>query len=334
MQASARVGMTLTALPAVEDGGGERGAEQRLDETGHDRVEPPQLRPGGARRGRVLEARGERGVGHEDVDEACRRARDDRRRVGEAERRDGARQVDHGAALLLGHRAVAAATAGADAELGERLLAHGEQEDLAAVHGQPEAAHALVEDVVGAQRVRAVLAEPLHAAELAVLLVRRGRVLDGAGERGARALEPGEGDRLGGHLVLHVGGADAPDEAVLHDAGERRHAPLAGVGRHDVEVSHHRERAARPLAVQPGHQALPVRELAVELAGDAVRRQVRLHDQRRLGLVAVGRVDPEERGEQLEDFILERLPLVLIQTVPDHGHRPCERGVERRSAPP
>ena len=128
--------------------------------------------------------------------------------------------------------------------------------------------------VVGAQRVRAVLAEPLHAAELAVLLVGRGRELDRAGERGARALEPGEGDRLGGHLVLHVGGADAPDEAVLHDAGERRHAPLAGVGRDDVEVSHHRQRAARPVAVQPGHQALPVGELAVELARDAVLRQV------------------------------------------------------------
>ncbi len=52
MQASARVGMTLTALPAVEDGRGERGAEQRLDQTGHDRVEPAELGAGGARRGR------------------------------------------------------------------------------------------------------------------------------------------------------------------------------------------------------------------------------------------------------------------------------------------
>ena len=42
----------------------------------------------------------------------------------------GTGQVDDGAALLLGHGPVAAAAAGADAELGEGLLADGEQEHL------------------------------------------------------------------------------------------------------------------------------------------------------------------------------------------------------------
>ena len=305
MQASARVGMTLTALPASRTVGRERGAEQRLDQPATTGSSRAQLGAGGARRGRVLEARGERGVGHEHVDEARRRARDDRRRVGEAERRDGARQVDHGAALLLGHRPVAAAAAGADAELGERLLAHGEQEHLAAVHRQPEAAHALVDEVVGAQRVGPVLAEPLHAAELAVLLVGGGRELDGAGEVGARALEPGEGDRLGGHLVLHVGGADAPDDS--RPSRRRRTAARStrrrrpGRRRGGPSSSAWGPGGRRPA----GRRGSAGRGARRRARSDAVLRQVRLHDQGGLGLVAVGRVDAEEGGEQLEDLVLE-----------------------------
>ena len=292
-----------------------------------------QLGAGGARAPRVLEAGRQGGVGHEDVDEARRRARDDRRRVGQAEGDDGARQVDDGAALLLGHGPVAAAAAGADAELGEGLLADGQQEHLLAVDREPQAAHALVEAVVGLEGLRPVLAEPLHAAVRADLLVGGGGVLDGAGEGSAGALEARERDGLGRHLVLHVGGADAPHVAVLHDAGERRHAPLAGVGRHHVEVAHHRERPARPRPVQPGHQALPVGQLAVELARDAVLGEVGLHDARGLGLVGVGGVDAQERGEQLEDLVLERLPLVRVQTVVAHGLLPPE-GVKRRTARP
>ena len=63
---------------------------------------------------------------------------------------------------------------------------------------------------------------------------------------------------------------------------------------------------------------------------DALFGEVRLHHARGLGLVAVGGVDAEQRGEQLEDLVLERLPLVSVQTVVVHGLLP--KGVERRTS--
>ena len=240
---------------------------------------------------------------------------DDGRRVGQAQGDDGAGQVYHRAALLLGDGAVAAAAARADAELREGLLADGQQEHLAAVDRQPQAAHALVDEIVAAQQVGALAAQPLDAAELAVLLVRRGGEGDGAGEVRAGALETGEGDGLGRDLVLHVGGAAAPHVAVLHDAAERRHAPFGGVRRHHVQVAHQGQRGSGTGALEAGDEVLAIGQLAEHDAVDAVVPKVVPQDRRAGGLVAVDGVHTEERREEVEDLALEGAPRRFVQTV-------------------
>jgi len=97
---------------------------------------------------------------------------------------------------------VPAAAARADAELGEGLLAGGQQEHLAAAHRQPQAAHALVEQVVAAQRLRVLAAEPADAAELAVLLVRRSGA--GWGALGLRREDVGSGLRWGLGAIVPI----------------------------------------------------------------------------------------------------------------------------------
>ena len=177
-------------------------------------------------------------------------------------------------------------------------------------------------------------AEPADAAELAVLLVRRGGELDRAGERGARALEARQRHGLGRDLVLHVGGAAAPDEPVLDDAAERRHAPLGGVGGHDVEVAHHRECGAGARAVEPRREVLALRQLADQRGLDAVARRgtpaARAHTQSRCR--RVGRVDAQQGGEQVDDLALELAPGAVVETILRHAHHPVPwgRGPARR----
>ena len=52
-----------------------------------------------------------------------------------------------------------------------------------------------------------------------------------------------DGEDHGVH-VLHVDGAAAPEQAVLDHAAERVDRPVGGIGRNDVEVAVHDERAA------------------------------------------------------------------------------------------
>ena len=143
MQASARVGMTFTALPASSMVGvnvaPSRGSTSEATSGSSIRSSAPAARAvcGSLRRARSA------GVADDGVDELRGERRDDGRRVVQAEGDHGARQVDDRAVLLLGHRGMPAAAARADAKLGEGLLAGGQQEDLAAVHRQPQAAHAL-----------------------------------------------------------------------------------------------------------------------------------------------------------------------------------------------
>src|SRR5665647_1856906 len=133
---------------------------------------------------------------------------------------------------------------------------------------------------------------------------------------------------LGGHLVLHVGGAAAPHVAVLHEAAEGRHAPFGGVGRDHVHVAHVRQCGAGAGAVEARDEVLPRRRLADESALDAVARQVVLEDERAGGLVAgwVGGVDAQKGGEEVDDFALKSVPVVGLETVQRHRHHPWPRG--------
>jgi hypothetical protein len=161
-----------------------------------------------------------------------------------------------------------------------------------------------------------------------VLLVDSGRILDRAGEVGARALEARQRHGLGGHLVLHVGGAAAPHVAVLHDATERRHAPFGGVGRNHVRVAHVGQCGAGAGAVEARDEVLTLRQLADESALDTVARQIIPEDEGAGGLVAgrAGGVDAQKGGEEVDDFALKSIPVVGLETVQRHLHHPCPRG--------
>jgi hypothetical protein len=65
-------GDDVHGFAGVEHGGGEGGAEQRLDERRYVRVEAAQLGAGGARRLRVFEACAQTGVTDDCVDEPRR----------------------------------------------------------------------------------------------------------------------------------------------------------------------------------------------------------------------------------------------------------------------
>ena len=92
-------------------------------------------------------------------------------------------------------------------------------------------AAALVEHVVGAHQLGPSLDQPRRPDADADLLVGDGAQHQVAVPLPALAGQGGEGDRLGGHLALHVERAAAPDVLVAVDAPEGRHRPLVGVGR-------------------------------------------------------------------------------------------------------
>ena len=107
--------------------------------------------------------------------------------------------------------------------------------------------------------------------------------------------------------VLHVDGAAAPDVAVPDLAGERVDRPLAGVGRHDVEVAVDQQR--RPAAVgalDAGDRRCAARRGLDDLRLDADLVELGGHPfgGRPLGMGRVGGVDADEVDEQIGDLVL------------------------------
>ena len=87
--------------------------------------------------------------------------------------------------------------------------------------------------------------QPAGAAHRALLLVGRAGVRHRAGERRAGRGQAPHRHGVGGDEVLDVDGAAAPHVAVLDEAGEGRHLPVGGVGRHHVLVREQQQRRAR-----------------------------------------------------------------------------------------
>ncbi len=117
-------------------------------------------------------------------------------------------------------------------------------------------------------------------------------------------------DGPGRDLVLHVDRAPAVEVAVVvDDRLERRVGPVAGVGRHDVGVTHERQRRrVRVGAGDPGHEVGPLRLPGHELGLDAgtgqvvaeVVRDQRLRARRRV----VRGVEPDQVAGDLDRLVL------------------------------
>ncbi len=154
------------------------------------------------------------------------------------------------------------------------------------------------------EQLRVLGDQPVRAPVPAVLLV---------GDEREHQLTPrphpaGEGGQHHRHEVLHVGRAAAPQVAVAHLAGERRHRPVRGVRRDDVQVPLHQQRRQRRVRARHARDDAgpPGRRL------DDPRRDAQAVEERRhvlrgralaLGVVpaAVGRVEPDQVRAQLDD---------------------------------
>ena len=206
-----------------------------------------------------------------------------------------------------GRRRVPAAAVNAQHERRAHLLrGRGEVERPLADHHA--VAGALVERVLGANRLGMLLAEPGEPEVDADLLVG-GRDEDQV----AAGLESLPGERGHRHrarrdLALHVERAAAPDLAVAKLARPGVDLPLGGIGENRVRVRE--ERQPRPVAApgNPRDEVRPLRHLRVELAGDAVLLEVVAQELGRTGLVPgrVDRVEADQLLEELADLVAER----------------------------
>jgi hypothetical protein len=117
------------------------------------------------------------------------------------------------------------------------LLADAERVDATAAELERGAA-ALVDDVVAADLVRMVLAEPVRAQLAAGLLVRGEDEQQLAGRRPpAIASEAQAGGELARDLALHVECSAPPDHSVCELGRPRVARPLGGVGADGVDVA-------------------------------------------------------------------------------------------------
>jgi len=173
---------------------------------------------------------------------------------------------------------------------------------------------ALVDAVLGiADDVGPVLHEPSRAGLPTGLLVG-GREQDQvAVERLAATFDGDHRHQIDCADPLAVERAAAVDEPALAGPGERRDAPAARIGRHDVEVREQDDRSraapprqARVQAASPGRRLDHLRGDA--FGGELPRERVGGGD---LAAGRVRRVDAEHVGEQLRGLVAELPPVEL-----------------------
>ena len=97
-----------------------------------------------------------------------------------------------------------------------------------------------------------VLVEVLHAVLAAFLFVGDGEEVDVPPVGDVVAADEEHGDELHNAHALHVDGAAPPDDAVLHQAGERLFFPAIPLDGHDVGVVEEDQRPRRTVAGEAG----------------------------------------------------------------------------------
>jgi hypothetical protein len=207
-----------------------------------------------------------------------------------------------------GPRAVAGRAGGAQLQPEGPLLRRLDAEVQRPARGVSEVLPALGQEELGVLQPVAPpfgADRPQRAREVG-FLVGGGEEEDVAVEADRFALQPKQGQELQDALRLHVLGAAAVDEPVLQQAGERRHRPARGVGRHDVHVVGEDQRPPGAAALERREQVrAPGREL-VHHHGDAFVLEDRLVEQRGLQLAArrVRGVDLEVLAEKADGQVV------------------------------
>jgi hypothetical protein len=205
------------------------------------------------------------------------------------------------------HRPVPGATTRPQREPERPLLADAERVEALAAKFERGAA-ALVDDEVGSDHVRVLLAEPLGSGMGAGLLVGGDDDLERPPRRPpAVAREMDRGRDLGRDLVLHVLGAAPADHAVDHIARPRVEAPLIGIRGDCVHVGEEAEGGTVGVAAEVGDQVGAALGGAQQPALEAGVAQARGEKLLRRRLVArrVDGVEADQLRAQLDGFGIE-----------------------------
>ena len=220
-------GHDVDRLRGADHGRRERHAEHRLEQHRDRRVGRLELGDGAVEIRWVEAERDEErvGLGRGDVLGAA---------VGQ--RAEHGRHLHERVVADARHRCVAGPAARGEREAEDALLGDAHSVD-APVAVADQLAGALVHDEIGAHVLRLLSAEPLRPVPGAALLVGGEDELQLARLRSPALLDERErGPELGRHLALHVLGAAAPDAVVAQLARPGVELPVAGVGRHRVDV--------------------------------------------------------------------------------------------------
>jgi hypothetical protein len=122
---------------------------------------------------------------------------------------------------------------------------------------------------------------------------------------------PRDGDHHAAH-VLHVDRAAAPHVAVLHRTGERVDAPVGGLGGDDVEVAVDQQGAAAGVGAGQAGEYVAAAGRRLDILGFiADLFKLGSHPAGAFGLAfcglrlaGVGRIEPDERADEVDDLIL------------------------------
>jgi hypothetical protein len=158
----------------------------------------------------------------------------------------------------------------------------------------------LVDAVVGADRIRMRLAEPVEPVLVAHLLVGDGDVHEISGRGESLARERGDRHRGGDRVPLHVESASTPEVAVAQLARPGVDRPFVRICEHRVRVAREHEAGAVTAAAQPGDEVGTVRLPGEQRTFEPRRLQVVAEEERSLRLVP-GRIDRVDTEELLQE---------------------------------